>query len=169
MWMARAINPLSGRFKTGYLPFFASGNGAWAVPRWVLGFCGLLLCATVCLGQSAPADDSGVDPKAESASVFDRVISNQKRLEADLNVFERVERVEIRKTASDPNPSEVKVWRVFPAGTGQDSAGRRWQAGEPAKLPRGAAETRDRIDLGRTGRDAAERSLQQAGEAAKRT
>lgn len=118
--MARAINPLSGRFKTGYLPFFASGNGAWAVPRWVLGFCGLLLCATVCLGQSAPADDSGVDPKAESASVFDRVISNQKRLEADLNVFERVERVEIRKTASDPNPSEVKVWRVFPAGTGTD-------------------------------------------------
>jgi len=50
--------------------------------------------------------------------MFSRVIANQKRVDADLNVYERVERVEIRKTGSDPKPSEVKVWRVFPAGTG---------------------------------------------------
>ena len=52
--------------------------------------------------------------------MFSRVIANQKRVDADLNVYERVERVEIRKTGSDPKPSEVKVWRVFPAGTGMD-------------------------------------------------
>jgi len=50
--------------------------------------------------------------------MFSRVIANQKRVDADLNVYERVERVEIRKTGSDPKPSELKVWRVFPAGTG---------------------------------------------------
>jgi len=50
--------------------------------------------------------------------MFRRVITNQKRLDADMNIYERVERTEIRKTGSDAKPSEVKVWRVFPAGTG---------------------------------------------------
>ncbi|HET7105615.1 MAG TPA: hypothetical protein VFI38_02320 [Candidatus Acidoferrum sp.] len=50
--------------------------------------------------------------------LFGRVIANQKQVDANMNTYERVERVEIRKTGSDPKPSEVKVWRVFPAGTG---------------------------------------------------
>ncbi|HET6929803.1 MAG TPA: hypothetical protein VFI45_05750, partial [Candidatus Acidoferrum sp.] len=61
-------------------------------------------------------------PSAETSrtgdDMFSRVIVNQKRLDADMNIYERVERTEIRKTGSDPKPSEVKVWRVFPAGTG---------------------------------------------------
>ncbi|HEV2103363.1 MAG TPA: hypothetical protein VGR58_11355, partial [Candidatus Acidoferrum sp.] len=61
--------------------------------------------------QSGPADGD---------DIFSRVVANQKRVDADLNIYERVERVEIRKTGSDPKPSEVKVWRVFPAGTGMD-------------------------------------------------
>jgi len=50
--------------------------------------------------------------------LFTQVIANQKRVDADLNLYERVERVEIRKASKDANPSEVKVWRVIPAGTG---------------------------------------------------
>jgi len=50
--------------------------------------------------------------------MFGQVIANQKRVDADLNQYERIERVEIRKTGSDAKPSEVKVWRVFPSGTG---------------------------------------------------
>jgi hypothetical protein len=53
-----------------------------------------------------------------SDDLFARVIANQKRVDANLNIYERVERVEIRKAGSDPKPSEVKMWRVFPAGTG---------------------------------------------------
>lgn len=78
------------------------------------------LCGTVlglALGCSPGYCQSG---PADGDDIFSRVVANQKRVDADLNVYERVERVEIRKTGSDPKPSEVKVWRVFPAGTGMD-------------------------------------------------
>jgi hypothetical protein len=80
-----------------------------------LGLCGVRAC-----GQSTPPPGNPVMRSAESAELFSQVIANQKKLDADLNVYERIERVEIRKTGSDPKPSEVKVWRVFPAGTGND-------------------------------------------------
>ena len=57
---------------------------------------------------------------ADGAEVFSQVVANQKKLDADMSLYERIERVEIRKTGSEPKPSEVKVWRVFPAGTGND-------------------------------------------------
>jgi hypothetical protein len=78
----------------------------------------LLLAGLPCFGQSSPSDQPATEATPASADMFSRVIANQKRVDANLNVYERVERVEIRKTGSDPNPSEVKVWRVFPAGTG---------------------------------------------------
>jgi hypothetical protein len=47
-----------------------------------------------------------------------RVIENQKRVDADLQVYERIERVESRR---DENPGlVVKISRVVPAGTGVD-------------------------------------------------
>ena len=52
--------------------------------------------------------------------MFSRVVANEKCIDADLRVYERIERVEIRKTAGEAAPSEIKVWRVFPAGTGSD-------------------------------------------------
>ena len=47
-------------------------------------------------------------------------MSNQKRSDAALEVYERIERVEARKNARDDGPVEVKVFRVVPAGTGTD-------------------------------------------------
>jgi hypothetical protein len=78
----------------------------------------LWLAGSPCFGQSTAPEQSTTEAPATSGDMFSRVIANQKRADAELNVYERVERVEIRKTGSDPNPSEVKVWRVFPAGTG---------------------------------------------------
>jgi hypothetical protein len=78
----------------------------------------LLLAGWPCFGQTTTPEQPASDTSATGGDLFVRVITNQKRVDADLNVYERVERVEIRKTGSDPKPSEVKVWQVFPAGTG---------------------------------------------------
>ena len=78
----------------------------------------LLLVGGPCFGQSTQPEQPVTEASAASGDMFSRVIANEKRVDANLNVYERVERVEIRKTGSDPQPSEVKVWRVFPAGTG---------------------------------------------------
>ena len=56
-------------------------------------------------------------PRAE---LFHHVITNQEEGETNLDQFERVQRVESRKTAGDRDPAEVKVWRIFPTGTGVD-------------------------------------------------
>jgi len=56
----------------------------------------------------------------EPSKLLDRVITNQKRDEAALDVYERLERLETRKNANDPVPSSVKIARVIPSGTGMD-------------------------------------------------
>ena len=64
------------------------------------------------------------DPTAASAPApnvrLDRVVDNQKRNDAEMEFFERIERVEIRKTANAEGEPEVKISRVIPAGTGTD-------------------------------------------------
>jgi len=40
--------------------------------------------------------------------------------EAQLDQYERIERVERRKSGSDSDPLDTKVWRLFPAGTAVD-------------------------------------------------
>jgi hypothetical protein len=91
--------------------------------RYIVALGGLsalagLLAVSPCFGQGAQTEQPPADGATSGGDMFSRVIANQKRMDMDLNAYERVERVEIRKTGSDPNPSEVKVWRVFPAGTG---------------------------------------------------
>lgn len=56
----------------------------------------------------------------EPSKLLDRVITNQKKDEAALDVYERLERLETRKNAKDPVPSSVKIARVIPSGTGMD-------------------------------------------------
>ena len=69
--------------------------------------------------QSAvPASELAVAP--EPSKLLDRVISNQKKDEAALDVYERLERLEVRKNAKDPAPTSVKIARVIPSGTGMD-------------------------------------------------
>ena len=82
------------------------------------GVLALLLAGLPCFGQTTAPERLATEASPSNGDLFSRVIANQKRVDAQLNVYERVERVEIRKTGSDPKPSEVRVWRVFPAGTG---------------------------------------------------
>ena len=96
-------------FKKSYGTFFPG-----------LGLLALLLAGSPCYSQSGTVEDPAIKASPSSDDLFSRVIANQKRVDADMNIYERVERVEIRKTGSDPKPSEVKVWRVFPAGTGMN-------------------------------------------------
>jgi hypothetical protein len=95
------------RFKNGYRTIGLS-----------LGALAILLAGAPCFGQSSQTEQPAAEASASAGDMFSRVVANQKRVDADMNVYERVERVEIRKTGSDPNPTEVKVWKVFPAGTG---------------------------------------------------
>ena len=50
--------------------------------------------------------------------LFDRVVENQKKSDAAMDVYERLERVEIHKVNGENQTTEVKVSRVVPAGTG---------------------------------------------------
>jgi hypothetical protein len=51
-------------------------------------------------------------------ALFDRVIENQKKNDAAMDLYERLERVEIRKITGENQSTEVKISRVVPAGTG---------------------------------------------------
>jgi hypothetical protein len=56
---------------------------------------------------------------AQRAALLDLVLANQKKSDAAMNLYERIERVETRKNAGDP-VAETKTSRVVPAGTGVD-------------------------------------------------
>ncbi len=65
-----------------------------------------------------PASEPVVAP--EPSKLLDRVITNQKKDEAALDLYERIERLETRKNPNDPVPASVKIARVVPSGTGMD-------------------------------------------------
>lgn len=69
-------------------------------------------------GVTAQSSESVVPP--EPSRLLDRVIANQKKDEASLEVYERIERLETRKNPNDPDPASVKITRVIPSGTGMD-------------------------------------------------
>jgi hypothetical protein len=79
----------------------------------------LLACACHASGQELSQDPPNFS-EAEKLAFLGRVIANTKQDEEALDVYERVERVEVRKNPHDQQPSEVKNARVFPAGTGVD-------------------------------------------------
>lgn len=56
--------------------------------------------------------------KPSDQALFDRVVENQKKSDAAMDVYERLERVEIHKTTGANQGTETKVSRVVPAGTG---------------------------------------------------
>ncbi|HMI51452.1 MAG TPA: hypothetical protein VK525_08075 [Candidatus Saccharimonadales bacterium] len=80
-----------------------------------LAVCGALLCVTP---SAAPQDRPPVGTARPGSVVFERVIANQKKTDDALNLYERIERVENRKTGSDPQAAQTKISRVIPAGTG---------------------------------------------------
>jgi hypothetical protein len=85
----------------------------------------LLLMAIVlgCPLHTASQELSQAPPQlteAEKLAFLDRVIAKQKNDEQAIDIYERVERTEVRKNANDAQPSEVRISRVVPAGTGVD-------------------------------------------------
>jgi hypothetical protein len=78
----------------------------------------LLVLAAAAFAQEAAAPPPPQTDE-EKAALLDRVLNNQKKSDADMNLYERVERVENRKNANDP-VSDSKTSRVIPAGTGVD-------------------------------------------------
>jgi len=71
-------------------------------------------------GTQDPAEPAKANSTTTKDDLFTKVIAKQKQTETALDTYERIQRVEIRKTGSDAEPSETKVWRLFPAGTGLD-------------------------------------------------
>jgi hypothetical protein len=91
-----------------------------------------VLCAASSLFLSAqgptPASNPVVAPtprqsgvpaqsEAEKLAMLDRIIANQKKNDEGENVYERIERKEIRKNSPGTVP-DVKITRTVPAGTG---------------------------------------------------
>jgi hypothetical protein len=68
-------------------------------------------------GQSVAPDSTPAIASAK-ASLFDRVVANQRKNEEAGDIYERIERLEVRKNPGDPVPSSVKIARVIPSGTG---------------------------------------------------
>jgi len=68
------------------------------------------------LAQSPPVEENSPALQEKSVDVFARVIANQKHMEANLDLYERIQKVEIRKAGSDQHPAETRVLRLFPAG-----------------------------------------------------
>ena len=82
--------------------------------------------AAIPQGTSAPASLSSSSPRdghpetQSGLELLNQVITNQKKSDETLDTYERIERVEIRKNGSDPQPSEVRIARVIPTGVGFD-------------------------------------------------
>jgi hypothetical protein len=69
---------------------------------------------------AAPPPAPPVQTEAERVALLDLVLANQKKNDRAMSLYERVERVEMRKNALDKQTGEIKVSRVVPAGTGVD-------------------------------------------------
>jgi hypothetical protein len=94
---------------------FCKSITAWArLLGWTFS-----ICLTLCRASDSYCQEPASAPSGQSESrgdVFARVIANEKRMETALDEYERTQKVEIHKTGSDSKTTEVKVWRVFPAG-----------------------------------------------------
>jgi len=78
----------------------------------------LSLALTADAAPQSVVSDSPPSIGPAKPELFTRVIANQKKAEAALEVYERFERVETRKSSSDPLPPSIKTSRVVPSGTG---------------------------------------------------
>jgi len=79
---------------------------------------GVLLAAAAQTGSPQEATQARPSDDQWNHALFDRVIENQKKNDAAMDLYERIERVESRKTNGDNQTTEVKISRVVPAGTG---------------------------------------------------
>ena len=108
----------SALFSVSYLQWFERKKCAVQKHAWRLVL--LFLFTTPLFSPMYPQSAPPGVPSKKGEDLFDRVIANQKKSEEALEIYEHVERVEIRKTGNDSSPAETKVWRVFPAGPARD-------------------------------------------------
>jgi hypothetical protein len=73
--------------------------------------------AAAAAAQSVVTDSTATIGPAKP-DLFNRIIANQKKSEAAVDLYERIERVETRKNPNDTQPPATKVSRVIPSGTG---------------------------------------------------
>jgi len=93
-----------------------TGSRSWKLRVLLrLPFCFLLLALSGA-AQQPPASSSPSTP----SDLLDRVVANLKSSEVLLDQYERVQHMERRKTGSDRDPFDTKVWLLFPGGTGVD-------------------------------------------------
>jgi hypothetical protein len=78
----------------------------------------LLHIPAAATAQQSAVSSSAPGMAPDPSSLFERVIANQKKEDAALEVYERIERVETRKNANAAVPASVKMARVIPSGTG---------------------------------------------------
>jgi hypothetical protein len=76
--------------------------------------------AAVRSGQDAPAAPVLQSEVQEQQELLEHVIANQKRNDLAQFTYERLERLEIRKTSNSAQAPELKTARAIPAGTGID-------------------------------------------------
>jgi|SRR5437588_8122347 len=76
----------------------------------------LALAADAAAQSAVPDSRPTIGPT--KPDFFNRVIANQKKGEAALDLYERIERVETRKNPNDTAPAAIKIMRVIPSGTG---------------------------------------------------
>jgi hypothetical protein len=75
----------------------------------------LLALAAAIPGQAQSAPDPR-SPPVQASDLFAQVITQQKKSEADLDQFSRVQRIESKKTGGDPSAIDTKVLLLFPSG-----------------------------------------------------
>ena len=66
---------------------------------------------------AAPVLDDGDGDRVDS-SRFEKAVAGLKEAEQALLLYERIERVEDRRSLNDSKPADIRISRVFPAGTG---------------------------------------------------
>jgi hypothetical protein len=74
----------------------------------------------VSLGQNTAPAGVLQSEAEEQRSLLERVIANQKKNDLAQFTYERLERLEVRKSATSSQPPELKITRAIPAGTGVD-------------------------------------------------
>jgi len=80
--------------------------------------CFSLMVSLLPFGQAGAAAIDDGDGERVDSSRFDRAVAGLKETEQALFLYERIERVEDRKSLNDNKPADVRISRVFPAGTG---------------------------------------------------
>src|SRR5207245_3272233 len=111
------------------------------VPITVLS---VVLAANAAAQSMVPDSAPAIGPA--KSELFNRIIANQKKGEAALDVYERIERVESRKNPGDAAPASVKIARVIPSGTGMF----RIPVGDEGKPGDAAGDGADLENLART-------------------